>query len=65
MDYSRPTNDQNEESHWMKKLIDQMLELLPQLTKEEADSIEEILKWDDDKKAAFILAKKLFEDEDE
>jgi hypothetical protein len=31
------------------------------MTKEESDMIEDILKWDQEKKVAFLLAKKLFE----
>lgn len=39
--------------------------LLPTLTKDEADLIENVLKWGDEEKAAFLLAKKMFEEEDE
>ena len=49
----------------MKKEIDEVLKKLPTITKEEADYIEEILKWDDTKKSAFLIAKRLFEDFDE
>lgn len=40
-----------------------MNEFFPKITKEESDSIKDILKWDDEKKAAFLLAKNLFEEE--
>lgn len=44
--------------------INQFLnELLPKITKEEAETILDILKWDDETKAAFKLAKKIFEEQ--
>lgn len=46
----------------MKELIDKNLKYLSQLTKEEADFIEHVLKWDDEQKAAFVMAKRIFED---
>lgn len=49
----------------MKDQIEKFMELFTTVTKEEADYIEEILKWDQDKKAAFLLAKRLFEDKDD
>ncbi len=49
----------------MKEIIDEMMEKLPQLTKEEADFIETVLKWDSEKKAAFMIAKRIFESKDE
>ncbi len=48
----------------MKEQIDEMMELLPNLTKEEADFIETVLKWESDKKAAFMIAKRIFESKD-
>ncbi len=39
------------------------MKLLPTLTKEEADFILEIVQWDAEKRAAFILAKQMFEEE--
>lgn len=46
----------------MKKKIDNFLEFFTKITKEESDYIEEILKWDNDTKAAFFFAKRIFED---
>jgi hypothetical protein len=46
----------------MKSKIDKNLEYLSQLTKEEADWIVHILKWDDEQKLAFMTAKKIFEE---
>lgn len=48
----------------MTEKIDHFLEMLPQLTKDEADLIEQVLKWDDETKAAFMFAKRIFEDEE-
>ena len=45
--------------------IDHFLKLLPQLTKEEADLIETVVKWDDETRAAFMFAKRIFEEEDD
>jgi hypothetical protein len=45
----------------MKKEIDFFLEYLSTITKEESDYIESILKWDDEKRLAFMFAKKIFE----
>lgn len=45
--------------------IEFFIKLLTTMTKEEADFIEEILRWDNDKKAAYLLAKQIFEDEDD
>ena len=49
----------------IKDHIDFFMKAFTQITKEESDMIEEILKWDSDKKTAFILAKRLFEDKDD
>jgi hypothetical protein len=35
------------------------------MSKEQSDFIAEVLKWDNEKKAAFLLAKQIFEDDDE
>lgn len=49
----------------MKKKIEKFLEYFPTITKEEADYIESILRWDDETKAAFMMAKQIFEEKDE
>lgn len=49
----------------MKEHIEYFLELFPQMTQEDRDAIGEILRWDSEKKAAFFLAKRLFEEEEE
>jgi len=47
----------------MKAKIDKFLkEILPSLTKEEADNIYDIIKWDDETKSAFCFAKLMFEE---
>lgn len=46
----------------MKNEIDMMLEYLKKLTKEESDFIEHILKWPDNYKHAFLIAKGIFEE---
>ena len=48
----------------MTEKIDHFLKMLPQLTKEEADLIEQVLKWDDETKAAFMFANRIFEEEE-
>lgn len=48
----------------MKEKIDKFLKYFTTITKEESDYIEEILKWDDETRAAFLFAKRMFEDED-
>lgn len=47
----------------MKNLIAQNLEYLSQLTKEEAEFIIDILKWSDEQRIAFKLAKEIFEED--
>ena len=42
--------------------IDSFIEFFTTITKEESDYIESILKWDDETKMAFILAKNIFEE---
>ena len=46
----------------MKELIVENVKYLATLTKDEADFIEHVLKWDDEQKVAFVLAKKIFEE---
>ncbi len=48
----------------MKEKIDLMLKNLSQMTKEQADFIEEILKWNDEERAAFMFAKRIFEEQE-
>lgn len=45
--------------------IEYFLSVFSQITKEESDYIAEILKWDDEKRAAFFFAKRMFEDDKE
>lgn len=47
----------------MKDLIKKFMHDFTQMTEEEADFVESILKWDDEKRAAYILAKRMFEDD--
>lgn len=42
--------------------VEKFLEILPTITKEEADIIEDICNWDDEKKMAYKLAKGIFEE---
>lgn len=42
-----------------------MLDVLTQLTKEEADNIEHIVRWTNEERAAFLFAKKIFDEENE
>ena len=44
----------------MKHLIDLWLKRLPEFTKEEADLIDQVIKWPDDQRMAFGLAKRIF-----
>lgn len=44
----------------MKEKIDKFLEYFKTITKEEADYIESILKWNNENKAAFMNAKRIF-----
>jgi hypothetical protein len=48
----------------VKEKIDEFLEYFTTITKEQSDFIEEILKWDYEKKCAFLIAKRIFEDND-
>ena len=47
----------------MRELIQRNLDYLSQLTKHEADFIEDILSWDNEQKVAFKMAKKIFEED--
>lgn len=49
----------------MMEKIDKFIKFLPTITKEESDQIEAILKWDDEEKAAFIMAKRIFEEKED
>jgi hypothetical protein len=46
----------------MKEKIDKFIRYFTTITKEESDYIESILKWDDETRAAFFFAKRIFED---
>lgn len=46
----------------MKEKIDKFIKYFTTITKEESDYIESILNWDDETKAAFMLAKRIFEE---
>ncbi len=46
----------------MKEKIDHFLKQLGNITKEQADWIEEVLTWDDETKAGFLFAKRIFEE---
>ncbi len=46
----------------MNEKIDKFIEYFTTITKEECDYIESILKWDDETKMAFMMAKRIFED---
>lgn len=48
----------------MHEKIKMFLEYFSTITKEECDYIEDIIKWDDETKAAFMFAKRIFEDKD-
>lgn len=45
--------------------VDHFIKLFPKITKEESDYIEDILKWTDVQRAAFMMAKRIFEEKDE
>ena len=46
------------------ELIRKFISWFPQITKEESDYIAKILRWFDEKKSAFMFAKRIFESED-
>ena len=43
--------------------IDKFIEYFTTITKEESDYIESIMNWDDETKVAFMLAKRIFEED--
>ncbi len=47
----------------MREKIDKFLEYFTTITKEESDYIELILHWDQETKAAFMFAKRIFEEQ--
>jgi hypothetical protein len=47
----------------MRMQIEKMLEYLATLTKEEADFAEHVLLWPSELKAAFMIAKRIFDEE--
>ena len=47
----------------MKEKIEKFLEMFTQISKDEADLIQSVIRWDKDTKMAFIIAKKLFEED--
>ena len=49
----------------MKDKIDKFIEYFTTIPKEQADFMEDILRWDDEKRAAFMFAKRIFEEKDE
>lgn len=49
----------------MKEKIDKFIEYFTTITKEECDFIEKILRWDEETRMAFFLAKQIFENEEE
>lgn len=49
----------------MKEKIEHFLSIMCILTKDEADLIAQVCKWEDDAKAAFLFAKNIFEEEQE
>lgn len=48
----------------MEEKIHKFIKYFTTITKEECDYIEEILKWDDETKAAFFFAKRIFEEKE-
>lgn len=47
------------------ELIDHYLKQLPNMSKEEADFIESVIRLPDENKNAFMLAKRIFEDKND
>ena len=45
--------------------IKYFLKIFPQITKEQSDFIEDIVKWEDEKRSAFMFAKRIFEEDDD
>lgn len=54
-----------EDKRGMKEHIDKFLEMLPKMTKEEANFILQVINWDLEKQAAFRFAKMMFEEGEE
>lgn len=46
----------------LKEYIEEFLSLFPELSQEEADAFEEIMDWPNEKKLAYKMAKKIFEE---
>lgn len=46
----------------MKEKIDKFIQYFTIITKEQADFMEDIIKWDDETKSAFMFAKRIFEE---
>ncbi len=46
----------------MKEKIDKFIEILCTITKDESDSIASILKWDNETRLAFVIAKRMFDE---
>ncbi len=44
--------------------ISHFIKIFPNITKEQSDYVLEILHWEPDKRAGFVLAKRLFEEKD-
>lgn len=42
--------------------IDYFLETFPHMTEEESDFVGDVCKWEDDKRMAFCMAKKIFDE---
>lgn len=49
----------------MKEKIDKFIQYFTTITKDQADFMEDVLKWDDETKTAFMFAKRIFEEKDE
>lgn len=47
----------------MKEQIEKFLEVLPYISKEQADDILEIVNWDAETRAAYKLAKRIFDED--
>jgi hypothetical protein len=45
--------------------VDFFIKQFPDMTKEESDFVFHVLQWEPEKRAGFIMAKKLFEEKDD
>lgn len=45
--------------------IDFFIKKFPDMTKEESDYIHDVLQWEHEKRAGFLMAKQLFEEKDD